>query len=352
MSFGPALDDAIGLVLVYLMLSILVTTISEAIASVLNKRGKDLYAALINLTDGIVYALPAPAPDGATTAAVADHPLIQNNTPGSRKASYVSARNFALAILDSIGALDPAATIDSIQASIDKLAPSTVKQTLSVLVKKAGQTAGGFQTDIETWFNDAMDRLSGDYKRWSQRIGLGIAMAAAIIFNASTFNIAETLWTDAHVRDAMVTVASKQTMPTPNADATFKDIQQAGRSVADLPLPLGWGVCAPATQGRAGDDQKPFLVKPLVCFGADVASAWTVANQAGLWSQYWGEVGLFICALLVTAVGWAFTGVAVSLGAPFWFDTLQKLVNVRSTGPKPGSKTSASAASAAGTAPS
>ncbi|WSH19065.1 hypothetical protein U8Q07_14975 [Rhizobium ruizarguesonis] len=34
-------------------------------------------------------------------------------------------------------------------------------------------------------------------------------------------------------------------------------------------------------------------------------------------------------------VGWLFTAVALSLGAPFWFDTLSKIMNVRGAGEKP-----------------
>jgi hypothetical protein len=37
-------------------------------------------------------------------------------------------------------------------------------------------------------------------------------------------------------------------------------------------------------------------------------------------------------------VGWTFTALAVSLGAPFWFDTLNRLMSLRASGgqtPKP-----------------
>jgi hypothetical protein len=37
-------------------------------------------------------------------------------------------------------------------------------------------------------------------------------------------------------------------------------------------------------------------------------------------------------------VGWILTAVAASLGAPFWFDTLNKFMNVRSVGASPDEK--------------
>ena len=41
--------------------------------------------------------------------------------------------------------------------------------------------------------------------------------------------------------------------------------------------------------------------------------------------------------ILGVFMGWALTAIAVSMGAPFWFDLLGKVINVRNTGPKPAS---------------
>ena len=37
-------------------------------------------------------------------------------------------------------------------------------------------------------------------------------------------------------------------------------------------------------------------------------------------------------------LGWLFTALAASLGAPFWFDLLKKAANLRATGPNPDEK--------------
>jgi hypothetical protein len=39
--------------------------------------------------------------------------------------------------------------------------------------------------------------------------------------------------------------------------------------------------------------------------------------------------------MLFKAIGLAMTAFAVSFGAPFWFDLLGRIVNLRATGPKP-----------------
>jgi hypothetical protein len=37
----------------------------------------------------------------------------------------------------------------------------------------------------------------------------------------------------------------------------------------------------------------------------------------------------------LSIVGWLATVLAICLGAPFWFDILNKIANLRGTGPKP-----------------
>jgi hypothetical protein len=42
-----------------------------------------------------------------------------------------------------------------------------------------------------------------------------------------------------------------------------------------------------------------------------------------------------LTAILVKILGWLLTAAALTLGAPFWFDLLQKFVNIRGAGGKP-----------------
>lgn len=39
--------------------------------------------------------------------------------------------------------------------------------------------------------------------------------------------------------------------------------------------------------------------------------------------------------ILLHSVGWTLTALAVSLGAPFWFDTLNRFMSIRSAGGVP-----------------
>ena len=50
-------------------------------------------------------------------------------------------------------------------------------------------------------------------------------------------------------------------------------------------------------------------------------------------------IAWFVSQVPGGVVGWLITALAGMLGAPFWFDLLNKLINIRNAGPKPESTT-------------
>jgi hypothetical protein len=44
-------------------------------------------------------------------------------------------------------------------------------------------------------------------------------------------------------------------------------------------------------------------------------------------------------AFMVKLFGWILSGVAISMGAGFWFEALNKIINIRNAGKKPPSAT-------------
>ncbi|MCZ0904208.1 hypothetical protein ON021_30345, partial [Microcoleus sp. HI-ES] len=44
-------------------------------------------------------------------------------------------------------------------------------------------------------------------------------------------------------------------------------------------------------------------------------------------------------ALISKLFGWILSGVAISMGAAFWFEALNKIINIRNAGKKPPSST-------------
>jgi hypothetical protein len=143
----------------------------------------------------------------------------------------------------------------------------------------ADGTLEGFRRQVETGFDDAMERASGWYKRKVQLTIALLAVAVTLGLNVDSVRIGSRLWSDKPVRTA---VAQKA--------AAAKDSQTAADAVASvdqLQLPLGWG-----------------------------------ANNAPK------DVG----AAARRIPGWLITIAALSLGASFWFDLLSRVARLRGTG--------------------
>lgn len=138
-----------------------------------------------------------------------------------------------------------------------------------------------------------MARVSGWYKRQTQVVICVLSLMVAIGLNVNTVSIAERLINDDSLRSAVVQQAVNNGVKTNESLNTIAN--QIGQ-VQRLGIPFGWN--------KKPDDP------------ADPS-----------FSKHPGR----------TIGGWLLTFLALSLGAPFWFDALSKLAGLRGTGspPKP-----------------
>jgi hypothetical protein len=164
--------------------------INEVIAGVLRLRAR-------NLEQGIVRLLG----DEDLKKRVFDHPLVKTLGLPGRKPSYLPANKFALALLDLVV---PAATGSGkvneptrtqIEQAINAL-PAELRSSLTLLWRQAAGDLDQFRTHVEAWFNDAMERVSGWYRRRVRAILLVIGLGVAVALNVSTVTVASGLWTD------------------------------------------------------------------------------------------------------------------------------------------------------------
>lgn len=303
MSLGTVLDVAIGVVLTYLLLAIVVSGIQEAIAGWLSRRGK-------NLRNGLLSLLAGTGTDGKTDDTlfrqVFGHGLIADSAANGLP-SYVPARNFALALLEKLKDGSQAPLFSQVEASVARLPPGPARDSLTAFVTHAAGDMSALQSRIETWFDDGMDRVSGAYKRRSQLYLLVIGIAVAVSLNIDSFAIVRALSTDPKVRDAMVALAQTTVAPEHGATQETREAaaKEALKRLNSLPLPIGWN--------------DP-LAKP--------------GQQRSAWELFFAKFesgGEGVWAL----VGWLLSGIAASLGAPYWFALLQQVLGLRNAGPKP-----------------
>jgi hypothetical protein len=295
MTFGTMIDTAIGLTFIYLMLSLLAASITELIASVLNLRGKNLMRGIHSMLTGD-FKTPGAATDPLVRKIV-EHPLVQpvhlnmKGMLGSTYPSYVPGPQFAAAVLDVLRDGRIAGTMASEAAiGVQALPDGPARTALAAIVAEAGGDIERLRSGLERWFDQSMERVSGIYQRWTQVRLLAIGLATAVLFNVDTVTVAGALSTNEALR-ASVVKAAESVAAAGETAALQQTYEQAKAALDKLGLPIGWPPAADA------------------------------AGQAGPWPQM--------------LVGWLVTALAVSLGAPFWFNLMTRLLNLRHAGAKP-----------------
>ena len=290
--FGSqVLEVVIGLVLIYLVLSVGCSGIKEVIAALLSLRAR-------TLERGVRSMLKNGPNDFATK--VLGHPLIVATAPEGQKPAYISARMFAAALLDVVAPADAnqPRTMVSLRAGVSELPDAKLRAMLLNMIDTAGGDVNAMREKIEHWYDDTMARVSGWYKRMAQKIIFvaGLILCAAV--NADTLMIVKELWNDQALRSAAVAQAEKRVQSTPPADAADAKaglLQLASTIRETNAPPMGWS-------------SEPRDVRAL-------------PGGAG---------GVFL-----KAVGILLTSFAIVMGAPFWFDMLNNVINLRSSGNPP-----------------
>ncbi len=432
---------AIGLILVYILISVAVMSFQEWIAGMLNKRANDLEDILREMLAEALQPVVGDLPGASTMKPehssgmlekIYSHPLVKSLRKGTGKPSYIPADIFVLALFDTV--MTAGSDSSTINQALEKLKAYTelVPQELRVgletgiaeLQKKAGeskddpiklvrlrkeiesftqqytdydldpifdtivhsllpvtearalqalrrgadmltvenvhlkQTLDDFIQQAETfikegenklemarahaekWFNDTMDRASGWYKRSMQVWALTIGICLAILLNVDTIEIATRLWIQPALRQSLVKAAEIYQLPAANqpglpATNPVEIVNRMQSTLAGLQLPVGWTFesLGPGEFNPAADRCTLFLSSPTEAQVQKEVIGLPVNGTCKRWTnppRGWG--------ILTKLLGIAITGVAAMQGAPFWFEILKKIVNVRSSGAKPEEK--------------
>lgn len=220
-------------------------------------------------------------------------------------------------------------------AALSVISPE-VNQTLNALLQNAQEYVAdkekGFaqaRSNVESWFNDSMDRVSGAFKRYSQWVALIVGFFVALLLNVDSINLTLYLWREPAVRQALATKAEEFQLPQEDLQKNPEQALQEFRDqFAGLSLPIGWGTNQLAGLSTADANCKLFP-NAQQAFGIPIP--WT--NKCIVPPQPDNQMNLWL-----KLAGFILTAVAAAQGAPFWFDILKKVVNLRSTGANPDEK--------------
>ena len=347
MSTLDMLDVAIGLVFLYLVMSLIASAAVEVLEAFLQFRARDLERGVRELLN-----------DPALTERLYNHPLVNSLYKGSyteptgrmkkfrgffklHLPSYIPSRNFSLALMDLMltpaggaagsgitGVLAPSTpAVSGVQptptpqlpAGVAALPATQIGNAISALIQTANNDAVRARENVEEWFNASMDRVSGWYKKRTQGFLLVAGLLAAFALNVDSVSITQTLLTNKDARAAAVAAATEfakaeasnfqppatTTSAKTDADARVRGAADKVRHYEDVLKNAGL----------------PILWQPYGFPTSDRSTGWCAKLTDKQWLNSWGTK---LLGILITAC-------AVSLGAPFWFDTLNKIIVVRST---------------------
>jgi hypothetical protein len=311
--FGSeTLEVALGTIFIFIVVSMVCSAIREGIEAWLKTR-----AAYLEL--GICELLHDRNAAGIAKS-IYNHPLVYclfsgEYTPpqargpslfarGRNLPSYIPAKNFALALMDiaargpetdavSSHPRSPLISLESIRMNVANMQNEYVQRVLLTAIDAAQGDLNMLQKNLEDWYNSAMDRVSGWYKRSTYWIIFAVGAVVAVALNINTITIVDYLYRNDVARATMVARAQNAAADPDFLNRTYNEINTELNAMS---LPIGWtaGWGAP----RRGNEP-----------GAE-----------GIWNNGFGPV-----------LGWLLTALAASMGAPFWFDALNKVMVVRST---------------------
>ncbi len=368
MSGLALLDVAIGIVFIFLLLSLICSAFSEMLEAWLKNRATDLER-------GIRELLADPNGTGLVHEFY-NHPLIRSLFEGSynpakvRKwmrrtnlPSYIPARNFALALMDTVlnatsnirsgatgattdigapgAALAPADgavplnTLKPLRAAIFTIGNTQIEQAMMTLVDAADDDAGKARENIEAWFNSSMDRVAGWYKRRTQVRLFFLGLVIAIVLNADSIAIIRSLALDPTLRNIVVAAAQEHIKNNPSPPSS-----PSSASTSPQPAPSSQPIVTSSSPASSSSLQTACNKDP-DSPECKLEKNLEAVKKLGLpigWNRnnpdtYPGTIRdpQNLDEWCIKAFGWLLTALALSLGAPFWFDLLNKFIVVRST---------------------
>jgi len=278
------LEVVIGIIFVYWLLSLISSSLNEIISRIFSMRARDLERGIRNLLED---------PDGTELAKkFYDHSLIRGLKRKGKNPSYIPSRTFALALMDIITPADFKGGLkkfEEIKDIVAKIQVDKLKEAMLPLINKAEFRLNKVYENVEDWFNDAMESVSSWYKQKTQLIVILLALIISVAFNADTLMITNNFYEDAALRASVAAIA-EEAIRQPislESEPSLEKIKQYQEELLEVQLPLGW---------------------------------YETPKGIGDW--------------VMKVLGLLLTTVAVSLGAPFWFDLLNKFVSLRPTGKK------------------
>jgi hypothetical protein len=381
---SPYLDTIICLILVYALLGTLVSILVEAWNQFIKQRGAFLQKSIFRLLDDPL--------NGNLGYLIYQHPTINRMRKDNNSYPYyISDEIFSNALIETIAnsakkifykeengqyvksfEIDPAAPLaDRFTKGVKDMEESEMKVLyMNMISRNSAQGTldiAALKKELSIWYNDYMDRVTGQYKTLNRPKMIGIGLLVAFVLNVDTINITKTFYENKELRDEVVNQAVEvakvyndaktETLEKryDNVFALLNDSNDKNDSLTNVMLNK---LTKEIAQQKLLNEEQIARVNevalimqrwqiPLGYNCNDAPLSWMnksriSINNAGITPSqnaiinYHEQRNAFsLWNLFKWLVGVCVTGVALGFGAPFWFQVLTKLINMRSAGVKP-----------------
>lgn len=398
MSSFPILDLVIGMIFIYFLLSIICSSAVELWFSILNMRSSLLTKWLIGILNepaldssgSLIKRLnkkgvpviakdkngnPKKYQNGETVyeydsvgKAILNHCMTTVLSKAGKSTSYIDAQNFVAALLDKITIVPAAANNINVQlpphdlpayiAAIQQssLISGELKRTILAFANEATLAAKAintipavtnvtnnitteiksdleiFKDRLEKWFDTNANRLTGTFKRTKVLpTTVIVAVFLTIGLNADSILISRYLYSHPDQSSELAkTALSRIEQNKGKLDGINQISQDTTKESQDSTEEID------NKKAQLQNDYNTLVTS----MPQGLPMGWS--NESYDW---WSSKQLFGSSLKTVLglhwTGWLATILAICLGAPFWFDILNKIANLRGAGPKPTSSSNA-----------
>ncbi|TAE15949.1 MAG: hypothetical protein EAZ95_08195 [Bacteroidetes bacterium] len=319
----PILDVIISVVFVFFLFSLLATLIVESLNQIQNTRGEYLFKALAYIFGTTMLEKLYKNPNINNLGGSPDL-----NKQSNTKTAYISAQTFCFVVVDYVveegRKAKPTETdqYELFKAGVNSLANTPeakkVADWFNTFVNNS-KTIEELRANIQHWYNEYMNRLGSWYKALTGKMLWIVAIPIVIIFNVDAIRITQSVIQDSNLRNSLVNSAVQSVPKYKDSEVVQKD--KRNETIVDSLVMQD--------------------IKSKISIAEDAYEEIRNQNLPIGWTIKWSDITHnmahpnFWWAVLSTFMGWALSAFAIQKGAPFWYDALSNLVNMRGAGKKP-----------------
>jgi hypothetical protein len=357
---STALEAVIGLIFIYLLYSLLATVLSEMIAAFLGLRARTLKQAISRmLNDDRIISRTRRFLNSINLMRTDDNKVVKSfyenpeikylgGTGMFRLPSSIKAESFSKALMVELSG-NGEVTREKLNAVLKVGAQSQTAERsgggqdvaigrettgyILTLWEEAEADLTKFRLLLEDWFNRTMEQTTEWYKRKIQLVLLVLGFGMAWLFYADTFVMVDKLSNDRQAREQMVSLATAYVQSgAPERDTSlFMVKEKLDRDIASAHTVLGLGGWLPAAlkvhtaPGTRDKVYTPQLDPECLSVSHQKIYNGTITLTPA------DRINYLLQLLCHHFFGFLVTAIAISLGAPFWFDLLNKVMRLRTS---------------------